>query len=118
MARKASGGDGVHHERQQWNADNGESTTERALHEADQEYAGKGDEDCGSRQLQVSASEEIPKSRVSTLTGPPAAGRPAGSGHAMTGDHAQHEIQDLKKVSRSALIASAFVVGMPCGKPL
>ena len=41
-----------------------------------------------------------------------------GDGRAMLGDHAQHEIQVLKKVSKSALIVSAFVVGMPCGKPL
>jgi hypothetical protein len=26
--------------------------------------------------------------------------------------------QDLKNASRSALIVSAFVVGIPCGKPL
>src|SRR6202022_2821565 len=48
---QTAGGDRVHHDRQQWNADNGESATERSLHEADQEDAGKGDQDRGNRQV-------------------------------------------------------------------
>ena len=48
---QTAGGDRVHHDRQQRNADNGETAPERALHEADQEHAGKGDEDSGDRQL-------------------------------------------------------------------
>ena len=52
---KAAGRHRIHHDRQQRDADDGEPSAECALHEADQEYAGKGDEDRGGRQLHAAA---------------------------------------------------------------
>jgi hypothetical protein len=70
---QAAGGDRVHHHRQQRNADDGESATECALHEADQEYAGKGDQDGGDGQFHDAASI-VDARRRPPARGPIAAG--------------------------------------------
>ncbi|MCY1368724.1 hypothetical protein D9M69_557240 [compost metagenome] len=53
---KAARGDRVHHDRQQRNTDYGETAAKRPLHEADQEYPGKGDQDRRDGQFHRSAS--------------------------------------------------------------
>ena len=53
--QKASGCHWIHYDRQKRNADNGKSAAERALHKADQEYAGKCDKEGGNGQFHVAA---------------------------------------------------------------